>query len=214
MTRQTRKENIIIPVDQIKHGIIHCLHSSRRIQDIAQSILIQYQTELDNGGTSIDPKYSIIMFYYAIEELGKAIILEEFMNDAIQKNLTEIKIYKYIGDHNQKINKAQKQYPNLTIEKFKEEIIDVHSNQQVENKSSFIKKITHFQWKSDGEIIRSFTDRSNLWLVTFDESNNKWLNPINNFDIEELKNKIKLLDEIISDWLTKASNSYQSKTYI
>jgi hypothetical protein len=145
------------------------------------------------------------MFYYAIEELGKAIILEEFMNDAIQKNLTKIKVHKHIGNHDQKINKAQKQYPNLTIEKFNEKIIDIHSNQQVENKSSFIKKIINFQWKSDVEIIRSFTDRSNLWLITFDESNNQWLNPITNFDIEELKNKIKLLDEIISDWLKKCT---------
>ena len=203
ITLTNKKPTIKIPVDQIKYGIIHCLHSSRRIQDIAKNTLMQYQTELDNGGTSLNPKYSIIMFYYAIEELGKAITLEELMNNAIQRSLTEIKVHKYIGDHHQKIKKAQEKYSDLTIEKFKEEIINIHSNLHEENKSSFIKKITCFQWKSDGEIIQSFTDRSNLWLVTFDEANNKWLNPIDNFDVEELKDKIKLLDKILSDWLKK-----------
>ena len=112
-----------IPVNQIKFGIQHCLYSSRNICNIAKIIFTQYQTELGNGGTSIIPKYSVIMLYYAIEELGKAIMLEEKLDDVKNKNLTEITDNVNIfRNHNIKIDKAQEKYPDLFIEKFKKKI--------------------------------------------------------------------------------------------
>lgn len=195
-----------IPVNQIKFGIQHCLYSSRNICNIAKIIFTQYQTELGNGGTSIIPKYSVIMLYYAIEELGKAIMLEEKLDDVKNKNLTEITDNVNIfRNHNIKIDKAQEKYPDLFIEKFKKKITKEYLSEfrSPETGRVYSMPTSEFELIPDGDIFPTFMDRSNLWLVTFDELNNKWLEPIDDFDIEKLSETINQLDLILSDWQTK-----------
>ena len=203
-----------IPVNQIKFGIQHCLYSSRNICNIAKIIFTQYQTELGNGGTSIIPKYSVIMLYYAIEELGKAIMLEEKLDDVKNKNLTEItdnvNIFRnhnvnIFRNHNIKIDKAQEKYPDLFIEKFKKKITKEYLSEfrSPETGRVYSMPTSEFELIPDGDTFPTFMDRSNLWLVTFDELNNKWLEPIDDFDIEKLSETINQLDLILSDWQTK-----------
>ena len=63
------------------------------------------------------------MLYYAIEELGKAIMLEEKLDYVKNKNLTEITDdVNIFRNHNIKIDKSQEKYPDLFIEKFKKKI--------------------------------------------------------------------------------------------
>lgn len=186
-----------IPTEQLKWGIIHCIYSSQSINDLSERIFKQYEEELSKGGTSLQPKYSVVMFYYAIEELGKAILIEEKMIQALKRESKKITVERHFGSHDDKIYKAQERYPELGIQRLIPEY-DINEKTIIDrNKVKFFKLIP------DGDIIPSFTDRSNLWLTTFDEAKNEWLYPVDDFDIDELRDKIRKLDKILEEWRQK-----------
>lgn len=172
-----------IPVSKVNVGLRGILQNSRRINHLAKRTLKDWE---DKGTFSVKQhhnKYSIILFYYAVEELGKAIYLQELKDQADSENLDFIDNPDLFKKHDVKLKKAQEKYPGLIVPKFEQEMIDAKTYRLV---------------ASDQEIVNGFLDRSDLFLVSFDESQQKWINDLSDIiHDEELLKKIMLLDSIL-----------------
>lgn len=134
-----------------------------------------------------DSKYAIVMFYYALEEFGKALKLQK------AKEKTTMNQEQYVEDsslfvkHDYKVDESLKQYPDLTIPNWIQEQIKENTYKLVPN----------------GEIIEDFIERSNMWLVSYDQNSNKWKEQFFNIDDEIVETKIDYLDKLLDEWQKK-----------
>lgn len=176
-----------IPIDKVDFGIKRSLQSSRRINKAAKALLEDYtpmgQVEVREHNSA----YSIVLFYYAVEELGKAIRLETLKRNSIENGCLTIEDDQLFSNHDYKINIANKRYPKLIIPNWEKK---------------FIKENT-YQLIPVGKIIKNFTDRSNLWLVSFDEKKGSWRDWLNDVDDEEITKSINELDKVLNKWMKK-----------
>lgn len=187
-------KTIRISISKIPLGMKLILQSSRRINHVAKAVLLDWKPIGNVTSRQHHSKYAIILFYYAVEELGKAIYLNELRNIAESKNIEYIENDKLFSNHNVKINKAQEKYPELKIPNWKEESI---------GEKSF--KLIPFDEK-----IKGFIDRSNFFLVGFDEANQKWISDLSSqIDDDEVQKRIELLDSILDELQEKYNKSFK-----
>jgi len=85
-----------IPVKDIDIGIQQCLYSSNRLNGIASLLLEQNPRFYHN-------QYSAVLYYYALEEFGKALYLRRLKEE--EKNNSHVMVYLY--EHDIKINEAK-----------------------------------------------------------------------------------------------------------
>lgn len=130
----------LIPTTEIIWGIMESLFNARRIERLAKRILEDEQIIGIFTLKEHHIKYPIVLFYYAIEEFGKAILLEGEIDIAIFHKLSHIQPIWWFN-HNHKIRAVQVKYPELRIDRE----------------------------KSNDEIIENFHDRSNLLLTDYNE---------------------------------------------
>jgi len=176
-------KTVRIPIEQIDKGIIFCLQNSHRINKTAKALLLDWKLT----GQEVkqhDSKYSIVLFYYAVEELGKAIRLEEYKKEAEVNNRKYVEDDKLFSDHNYKINIAQSKYPDLKIPNWKQEPI----------RENTYKLIPY------DEIIHNFVERSNFWLVDYNPESGKWISKLPEVDDDEILKRLEQLDKIIDEW--------------
>lgn len=156
-----------IPITSIQYGVLESLNSSLRIISIAKTL----------PSTEHDIKYAVILFYYALEEYGKALLLEG-ENDNITQNQTHINPT-WFYCHNHKIRSVRIRHPNLYIPKYK--------FPQIEGKADTL--------TNEGDVAETFQDRSNLLLTDYDDKTNRWGWGKNLEHIED-EDVMKKLDEL------------------
>jgi len=177
-------KTVRIHISNIPLGLKLILQSSRRINHLAKAILTDWKPVENFTSRQHHSKYAIILFYYAIEELGKAIYLDELRQDAESNKIKYVESDKLFSKHDVKIDKVQEKYPELKIPNWKEEPIN----------EKMFKLVSH------DEIIKGFVDRSNLFLVGFDENNQEWISDLSSkYDDDEIQKRIEALDSILDD---------------
>lgn len=149
-----------IPTNMIDEGIMKSIDNSIYL---AKSSLV-----LTEGGTK---NIAIILYIYAVEEFGKAILLKQKKDDATKSGLSEIKDdIGIFSDHDKKIEEAKKV---LKSRYTKLHLLDISKTS-----SSFPDGI---QWVGLDELLStndflSQKDRVSLLLVNYDVKKNKWVN--------------------------------------
>lgn len=145
-----------IPSNRVNHGIIASLKNSRRINKLARSIFRKDDFFL-----------SLVMYYYALEEFGKALLLEQEKKK--QKNQKEIQLY--LRDHHTKLKLVKKIHNDLIIKKTRRDKIR-------SIKHSKFNTMTLFE---EIRTIRDFFDlksisvtRTGFWLVDYDPKKKRW----------------------------------------
>jgi len=177
-----------IPIDKIDFGIIESLKNSRRILK-ASEILYEAKHKVgDYTVIEIDSKYAVILYYYALEELGKAIKLEDEKSKAKENNQNSIDVDSWFLKHDIKLDYAiAKHGKGLHISKVKWE----------KGRGNF------FIGKTDGPLIKKFQERSNLWLTDYNEQKESWQKPIDQFIDDDLEKKIPQVNQILDYWQEK-----------
>lgn len=130
-------------------------------------------------------KYAVILFYFAVEELGKALKLKEKLEEVKQNNpqMNNIQL-NWWKDHDKKITRAQREFPELKIPKYREEKID--------------EKTFRYILEDDDELIKGFQERSEFFLVGYDMKKEQWVNDLStHIEDAEVINKINYLDSIL-----------------
>ena len=190
-------KTVRISLSKIPIGIRYSLQNSRRINHTAKALLLDWKPIGNMTIRQHHSKYAIILFYYSIEELGKALYLDELKQNAESNNVEYVESDKLFSDHDVKINKAQEKYPELKIPNWKEESIG----------EKMFKLVPH------DEVVKGFMDRSNFFLVGFDEDNQEWINDISSkFDDDEILKRIELLDSILDELQEKYDKLFKEFT--
>lgn len=141
-------------------------------------------------------KYAVILFYYAVEELGKALKLKDEMENAKTESKSHVDVTKWFKEHDDKLERAQNQFPELKIPEYKEERISESS--------------VRFHLDKDSEIVKGFQDRSDFFLVGYDEENKTWVNDLSShIEEDEVIKKMERLREIVSYWLDGLEESFE-----
>lgn len=181
-------KSVRISISKIPIGIRLILQNSRRINHTAKALLLDWK---DVGNMTIrqhNSKYAIILFYYSIEELGKAILLNELKKEAESNKIEYVENNKLFSDHDVKINKAQEKYPELKIPCLGENY-------------------------TFDEIVKGFKDRSNFFLVGFDEDNQEWISDLSSqISDDEVLKRIELMDSILDKLQEKHDESFEEFT--
>ena len=177
-----------IPINKIDFGIIESLNNSRRILKACEILYTAKHKVGDYTVIEIDSKYAVILYYYALEELGKAIKLEDEKNRAKENNQNFIDVDSWFLKHDVKLDFVIKKYgKGLHISKVRWE----------RGRGNFL------IGKTDGPLIKKFQERSNLWLTDYDEQSEGWQKPIDQFIDDDLEKKIPQVNEILGDWQKK-----------
>ncbi len=184
--KKKKKDSLEIPISEIPNGIKQVLQNSRRINYMARRVL----EDKEHFGNITIPqhhaKYSIILFYYAIEELGKALKLKDKLEESKQNNQQIVKLT-WWRDHDKKIKRAQREHPFLKIPKYDGESIDGET--------------TTYTLNEDSEMVKGFQERSEFFLIGYDMKNKQWVNDLNtHIEESEVIKRIDKLDSILGDW--------------
>jgi hypothetical protein len=186
---------MIIAVSKIPIGIKQILQNSNRINHLAKRVLL----DVENHG-SVDvyqhhSKYAVILFYYAVEELGKALKLQDEMEIAKTQKKSYVTVT-WFKDHDTKLARAQKQFPELRIPNYIEEKIDARTRRYHKDEGT--------------DIIKGFTDRSDFFLISYDEDKKEWINDLaSHIEQDEVILRLNKHKEILDCWLDKLEESYE-----
>ncbi len=185
------KERWTIPLDKVGHGIEKALNNANELRALGIGHLRLMNIELDEvGGTSKRPITVVPVLYYAIEELGKAMILFEKWEEARKNGVPEIIVGRNVGDHDTKMNKAKEAYGELAV-KIREPL---HGWENDFNFEPLIEK---------GEIIDNFMGRSNTWLASWNQEGSRWEEPGGWIDRGDVKSSFYRLEQILNEWFEK-----------
>lgn len=186
---------MIIAVSKIPIGIKQILQNSNRINHLAKRVLL----DVENHG-AIDvyqhhSKYAVILFYYAVEELGKALKLKDEMELAKSKKQSYVTIT-WFKNHDAKLTRAQEQFQELKIPKYREQKID--------------EKTSQYHKEEDTDIIKGFTDRSDFFLVSYDEDSKTWINDLSShIEEDEVSRRLEKHKEIVNCWLDNLEEPFE-----
>jgi hypothetical protein len=182
------KTKIKIPIKDVDTGIRQSLWNANRINAMAKTIL-KSKKKIDLFTVRDHPnKYAVVLFYYALEEFGKAVYLSILKNNT-QKG--EKFIVAELYNHDKKMDEVKKHYPDLYIKKWKMQPLGK------DRPSKF------FTYIENGEIVSNFMERSSLWLVDYDERKSKWKEQFPYTEDDEISKMIKNLESEIENLLEK-----------
>lgn len=175
-----------IPNDRIDHGIRASLTNAKRINKLAHKL------------RKNDTYLALVLYYYAIEEFGKALYLEKSKKKSHNHGFVEIKLY----SHETKLDYVKRYHKDLLIKKLK----FIKTKTEI-NPYPLIKKIESGYYKETRESIFSAHERTGYWLVDYNKKTKRWNEYRNNFiDVENLTKKISILYKKIQ----KMKNQYKT----
>ena len=139
------------------------------------------------------PEISVVLYYYALEEVGKAIKLEE-EKSKVESSAEFIDVTSWFKDHDAKITAFINKYGE-EWHIFEADTIPVSPSRD---------ELTYHSVKFTKPSIKTFTDRSNLLLSDYDDESKSWKRFLESGTSHEIETKIhkfeKLLDEIQSTY--------------
>lgn len=146
-----------IPLEKIDAGIKRCIANSQELLDLANKI--NEGDKINDGFISIpfSLELPVVLHYYALEELGKAIKLEQEKNN-VQSQESKIKINWFI-DHDAKVK--------ATIEEIGDEFHVLKPEPIPDSKPG---EFTHHTVKYSGPAVNNFKYRSSRLLTDYDEN--------------------------------------------
>lgn len=209
-----KREPIIISIEKIDEGIKQSIYNSLELLVACESIFYD-KVKYDGGIT--EPKtqnyvvYSMVLYYYAMEEFGKAIKLKESKQEAEKNNIQNINVTSWFMNHQKKIERIHEIYGNdLHILKSKEltlEPIDLKNFKFPQDKQLFFNQLSEnikFEpIEYEDAIFTNYQgDRSNLFLTNYDQDKKTWRTLLPFFTSHEVEMKIPTLRKTIHKWQT------------
>jgi AbiV family abortive infection protein len=172
------KKLVKIPNNRIDYGIQASLTNAKRINKLASKL------------RKNDTYLALVLYYYAIEEFGKALYLEKSKKKSHNHGFIEIKLY----DHKTKLDYVKRYHKDLLIKKLK----FIKTKTEI-NPYKLIKKIESGYYKETRQnIFPSSLERTGYWLVDYNEKTKHWNEYKSNFiDDENLIKKISILNKKI-----------------
>jgi len=183
---------IIIPVDKIDFGIRKCLQNANVIMKACETVFNAkeehgYITVIENA-----PEISVVLYYYALEELGKAIKLESERDAARESGKDSIDATSWFIDHDEKLEAAIHRYGNEW------HILEADPIPVSPSLEEFEFHTVEYSQPS----IRNFIDRSNLLLTDYNRSSGHWGRFLESGTTDEMEKKIPQFDKLLHDILT------------
>jgi len=161
-------EKTVIPIKNVKEGIVTTLQNCEVLLNSSKKIL---EIQLNRS--------AIILYYLALEEFGKVIILRDRNRMAEAKDQLEIDISDFFWDFNKKIKASVRGFGpfvdpiQLAID------AKNNSNNISNNQSSFIE-------------LEKF-------LINYDSQDGKWVYDVNEFG-KPFKKAFKILEKNLKNW--------------
>lgn len=138
----------IIPVSQIDEGIKVCKNKSGLLLKAAKKLYdCQFVDE------------AVIMYYYSVEELGKAIVLRNRKNTAISESKTDVDVSDFFYSHDEKIN---------AVRNMAGSDIDIMEYNPIPEDGQF------YAMTEKGPTIKDFRERSSVLLTDYDPNTWTW----------------------------------------
>ena len=179
----------VIPVDKVKFGIMDAFSKSLTTCDMAIGHLELQRQEIDNGGSTKRTLDAVPLLYYALEELGKAMILYEELKNAKAMGVDCIKVPNNVGGHDVKMNRAKEAYGEL--------IVRVREPKDGWEKELKEPKFEPLEEKED--IIANYSERADTWLASWNPEKNEWKNNYKWIDRGDVKSACYRLKKILHD---------------
>lgn len=178
---------VTIPHNRVNFGIRACLRNSKRISLESSRILKR------------DAYLSLVLYYYAVEEFGKALLLEELKNKSRNGKGFSVDLQ----NHSTKLKQIQTKHKDLLIKRLE---IDHSKSYSGINKNKKI--VVDFLRQSKDDIFNIdniSTERTSLWLVDYNEKSKHW----NEHDLiqdDDIRSKNIVLRKKIKKMLNQYSN--------
>ncbi len=138
----------LIPTLDLDVGISRCINKSEILLQAARKLYkCQYRDQ------------AVILYYYAVEEFGKAVMLKQKKNDAILLNQKDVDVSDFFYNHDKKIEAAR-------IEIGKD--IDILEYNPIPDDGQFHDLVER------GPVIRDFFERSSVFLTDYDPISRTW----------------------------------------
>lgn len=135
-----------IPTSEIGLGIKTCIDNSKQILNAGKLLF-------DDGFW----KYSVILYYYSLEEFGKALILKNRVME--NSSQYEIEVSDFFYDHDKKIEEARKILGDKA---------DIIQYKEFPSDGQF------HTLEEDRAVVDDFKSRSSLWLIDYDSATHSW----------------------------------------
>lgn len=161
-----------IPTEEINTGIRECLKNTKNLLGASKMLL--------NNQYSMP---SAIMYYHALEEFGKAVLLRDKQKVAEYKKQIEIETIDFFYDHRKKIDAAIHTLgPHAEI---------------IQNRLSELEKLN--EYFHDIESTRICLDQTNLMMIDYDDISN-WTFAKSSFDSDSLVKAFSILEKMLGKW--------------
>ena len=171
----------LIKLQHINFGIKKCLRNARFLNEISKTIF-EHGKKIGDFRTHTFPEnYSVVLYYYAIEEVGKAIKLKELKQIGVNKKIVSCD---WFYDHKSKIEAVQNKFPDLKI--------PVYHFKKISDRLN--------SWAHSGFFPIEAKERASWWLVDHNDQENTWEPPLELLR-DDFETKPKKLDEIIQQLL-------------
>src|SRR5438445_3675391 len=161
-----------LPISHVDDGIKECIKNAKSLLDLAKKLNEDHFE-----------KQSIIIFYLALEEFGKAVILIDKKKFAEHKEELEINTDEFFYDSNKKIKAAVRTIgPHI-------EIIKPKSHPMKPESSNLDLENNEFKMGS-----------CNLLFIDYNSSDGKWIQKLSDFQIEDQKKPFIVLEKMLKKW--------------
>lgn len=162
-----------IPIKSIDAGIESCLYNAMNILESCE-----YISEHNMFHTG---DLELVLYYYSLEEYGKAIKLKQDKEDATKTKIKIIDPSNWFFKHDKKIEAVRSRHENM---------LDI-TNKGILSITLGDVHVDHS--KHNELLIKTFLDRSNFFLIGYDEEKDKWGPPITVKTSKTVSTKTKLL---------------------
>lgn len=162
-------QKTIIPIKNVKEGIITTLQNCEVLLNSSKKIL-EIQLNIS----------AVILYYLALEEFGKVIILRDRNQMAEAKDQLEIEVSDFFWDFNKKIK--------ASVRGFGPFVDPIQLTIETKNDSNDIS----YKQSSLIELFEKF-------LINYDSQNGKWINDVNEFE-KPFKKAFKILEKNLKNW--------------
>lgn len=159
----SKKSSKLIPLDKIDNGIKACLQNAQRIIKACETVFYAKTKVGDFSVVDNAPEISVILYYYALEELGKALKLEEEKFKAETSGEPNVNVESWFLNHNKKLDAVITKF-GTKYHIFEADPIPLSPPGKFEFQSV----------EYSNPSIEKFMDRSKLLLTDFDEKKQEW----------------------------------------
>ena len=160
-----------IPISRVDEGIKKCITNSRSLLEASKKL-----------NSDKFEKESTVVFYLALEEFGKAVLLRDKEKFAEHKDQTEIEVSDFFYDHNKKIEAAVHTIGS-NIEIIKQHASSIEDTSKTENK----------EYKLE-------TNPVNLFFIDYDLSKDYWGQRLLDHKVDGQNKSIVIIEKMHKKW--------------